>query len=177
MRFGILLLLLLLTSCVPSNNLQTVNKTIVDVAPPPDPVQSTLEPDPKGAELFNKVCAGCHQPSGLGLPGNFPPLAGHVPVLLSAKGGREYLPQLIQNGLRGPIQVLGNRFNGQMPSFSWLEDAQLSSLLNYISTAWGNAKGLPADFKPYTSEEVKTLRNKLSSVQMLELRSKLGLAP
>lgn len=83
---------------------------------------------------------------------------------------------LVQNGLRGPIQILGQPYNGQMPSFSWLEDQQLSDILNYLSTAWGNAKLLPSGFKAYTPQEVNALRQKrLSSVEMLEVRKQLGL--
>ena len=31
-----------------------------------------------GARVFEQSCGVCHQPTGLGVPGAFPPLAGHV---------------------------------------------------------------------------------------------------
>lgn len=173
MRWVLWLLPVVLAACIPTSGLETVNKTVTDTANLPAPQTQT---NPNGEKLFIQLCSGCHQPNGLGIPGNFPPLAGHIPVVLAAKGGREYLPQLIGNGLRGGIQVLGQPYNGQMPSFLWLEDAQISDLLNYLSVAWDNAKLLPTDFKPYTPEEVKAARGKLgSSANMLEIRTKLGL--
>lgn len=39
-----------------------------------------------GAKLYAQ-CAGCHQANGQGLPGAFPPLAGHVAEILSKQGG------------------------------------------------------------------------------------------
>lgn len=173
MRWILLGLTLLLAACIPNSGLETVNKTVTDTTNPP---AAQIQANTNGEQLFSQLCSGCHQPSGLGIPGNFPPLAGHIPAVLAVKGGREYLPQVIQNGLHGGIRVLGKPYNGQMPSFLWLEDAQMSDLLNYLSIAWDNAKLLPADFKPYTAEEIQLLRNKkLSSTQMLLERDKLEL--
>src|SRR5690606_28014953 len=31
-----------------------------------------------GAQVFQSICAACHQPDGQGLPGAFPPLVGHA---------------------------------------------------------------------------------------------------
>ncbi|BFH75467.1 cytochrome C-552 [Thermus thermophilus] len=127
-----------------------------------------------GAKLYAQ-CAGCHQANGQGLPGAFPPLAGHVAEILSKQGGREFLIRVLLWGLQGPIEVKGVRYNGVMPAYNGLKDEDIAALLNHIATAWGDDKKVK-DFKPFTPQEVKALRNKkLTPQQVLEERKKLGL--
>ncbi|HEU4740627.1 MAG TPA: cytochrome c [Meiothermus sp.] len=121
-------------------------------------------------------CAGCHQASGAGIPGVFPPLAGHVPDILKAPGGREWIVQLLLNGMAGEIQVNGQKYNGAMPDFSQLNDQDIAAVLNHISTQWGNDKLLPQGHQPFSTDEIKTARGqKLTPQQVLEARNKLGL--
>lgn len=127
-----------------------------------------------GAKLYTQ-CAGCHQANGQGLPGAFPPLAGHVADILSKQGGREFLIKVLLWGLQGQIEVKGMKYNGAMPAFNGLKDEDLSAVLNHIATAWGDDKKVPG-FKPFTAAEVKALRDKkLTPQQVLEERKKLGL--
>ena len=127
-----------------------------------------------GAKLYAQ-CAGCHQANGQGIPGAFPPLAGHVAEILSKQGGREYLIKVLLWGLQGQIEVKGMKYNGFMPSFSQLKDEEIAALLNHIATAWGDDKKVKG-FKPFTAAEVKALREKkLTPQQVLEERKKLGL--
>jgi len=98
-----------------------------------DPFQTAMK---KGANTFN-TCAGCHQATGLGLPGSIPPLAGSEWV----NGGTERTARIVLNGLIGPVTVKGGNFNyaGGMPaqgaSFS---DQELANVLTYIRNSWGN---------------------------------------
>ena len=55
----------------------------------------------------------CHQDSGLGQTGQFPPLAGSEWVL----GSTEALSMIIHNGVAGPIEVAGTQYNGNMSAF------------------------------------------------------------
>jgi mono/diheme cytochrome c family protein len=127
-----------------------------------------------GAKLFSQ-CAGCHQANGQGIPGAFPPLAGHVAEILSKQGGREYLIKMLLWGLQGPIEVKGMKYNGAMPAYNGLKDEEIAALLNHIATAWGDDKKVQG-FKPFTAAEVKALREKkLTPQQVLEERKKLGL--
>lgn len=119
-------------------------------------------------------CVGCHQATGAGLPGVFPPLAGHVPEILAAKDGREWLIKTVLFGLQGPITVKGQNYNGVMPAFGNLTDAQIAGILNHISTQWGNK--LPANQRAFTADEVKAMRAKtFTPAQVGELRKALGL--
>lgn len=119
-------------------------------------------------------CQGCHQPTGAGIPGVFPPLAGHVPEILAVKGGREYLIQVLLYGLQGQITIKGANYAGVMPAYAQLKDEEIAGLLNHISTQWGNK--FPAGQKAFTADEVKAQRAKtMTAAQVLEARKKLGL--
>jgi mono/diheme cytochrome c family protein len=139
------------------------------------PSQTQAAPAEDGAKVYASSCAGCHQAGGTGISGAFPPLAKHVPQLLAAKGGREYLALVVLNGLQGQIRAAGANYDGTMPAFAALSDAQVAAVLNHIRSSWDNDKAL-GDFKPYTSEEVKNLRTKqLTPQQVLAERGKLDL--
>lgn len=126
-----------------------------------------------GPALYQQ-CQGCHQPNGAGIPGVFPPLAGHVPDILAAKDGRTWLIQLMLWGMSGEITVKGAKFNGVMPGYRQLGDADLAALLNHISTQWGNK--IPAGQRPFTAAEVQAQRAKtLSAAQVNAARKALGL--
>ncbi|WP_018461489.1 c-type cytochrome [Thermus oshimai] len=127
-----------------------------------------------GAKVYGQYCATCHQAKGQGMPGAFPPLAGHVPEILAKKDGRDYLIRVVLYGLQGEIQVKGAKYNGAMPSWAQLKDEEIAAVLNYIATAWGNKT--PQGFKPYTPAEVKAARAKtLTGQQVFALRKQLGL--
>jgi mono/diheme cytochrome c family protein len=125
-----------------------------------------------GSSVYTTNCAACHQAGGTGMAGAFPPLAGHVPELLKRSDGRTYLGKVLLFGLEGEISVNGNNFAGAMPPWNALSDGDIAAVLNYVSNAWDNGKSLPADFKPFTPDEIKVLRTpELSSAQVYALRS------
>ena len=55
-----------------------------------------------GGQIFAAKCSACHQVSGLGLPGVFPPLVGSEWVL----GSDKVLVQIPLHGISGPIHRL-----------------------------------------------------------------------
>jgi hypothetical protein len=93
-----------------------------------------------GAALdYTLHCEGCHRADGAGTPGSVPPLAGSVGRLARAPGGREFL-----------ARVPG-------VATSPLDDAALAAVLNWMLARFGGAD-VPADFVPYTADEVARLR-------------------
>lgn len=128
-----------------------------------------------GQALYGQYCASCHQANGQGLPGAFPPLAGHVQEILAKKEGRAYLVDVILFGLQGQIGVKGQNYNSNMPAWkAQLKDDQIAAILNYLASSLGNKP--PAGFKPYTPVEVKKERAKNLSLQKVyELRKSLKL--
>ena len=127
----------------------------------------------QGATVFQQ-CQGCHQATGVGIPGVFPPLAGHIPEILAAKGGRVWLIHNMLYGQAGAITVKGQTYNGAMPAYAQLSDQQLADLLNHIATQWGNK--FPAGQNPFTPAEIKAERAKtMTAAQVNAARKALGL--
>lgn len=96
-----------------------------------------------GASVFSSRCAACHQATGQGLPGAFPPLAGSEIVL----GDEERVVRIVLRGLTGPVTVQGQAFNGAMPAWAdVLSDAEIAAVLTYVRSSWGNAaEAIPAN--------------------------------
>ncbi|MBT3635574.1 MAG: cytochrome c [Opitutae bacterium] len=98
-----------------------------------------------GKEVYTKIgpggggCVTCHQPTGLGLPIAFPPLAGSDWV----KGDKERLIKISLFGLTGEIEVNGVKFNGAMPApgipLGSLTDQQIADVLTFVRNSWGNS--------------------------------------
>ncbi|HMO17617.1 MAG TPA: cytochrome c [Oligoflexia bacterium] len=89
-----------------------------------------------GATLFQTNCAACHQASGAGIPGAFPPLVGSPYVT----GDVDRLAAIMIYGLNGPINVLGNTYSGVMVGLgATLSNEELSSIASYIRSSWGNS--------------------------------------
>ena len=88
-----------------------------------------------GAAVFAATCAVCHQATGKGLPGAFPPLAGSSWV----EGRDATLVQIVLHGVQGALTVNGTTYNSAMPAFGGqLSDAQIAAVLTYIRSQWGN---------------------------------------
>jgi mono/diheme cytochrome c family protein len=125
-----------------------------------------------GARVYATNCAACHQVGGTGVADAFPPLAGHVPDLLKPADGRAYVGKLLLFGLEGQINVNGANYAGAMPAWQALSDSDIAAVLNYVSNAWDNGKSLPANFKPFTADEIKALRTpELTSAAIYAMRS------
>jgi nitrite reductase (NO-forming) len=108
---------------------------------------------PEGRDTFRMICAACHQSTGLGVPHVFPPLAGSD--FLKADKARAI--GIVLNGLSGPITVNGETYRSQMPPQRQLSDRQISDVLSYVRTAFGNK------MDPVTAVEVANARAQLTT--------------
>jgi mono/diheme cytochrome c family protein len=94
-----------------------------------------------GKKAYQQVCATCHQVTGQGVAGVYPPLAGADWVT----GNEERVVRVLLHGLNGNIEVNGKTYNGAMPAFgkvpgggyNWNEE-KISQVLTYIRQEWGN---------------------------------------
>lgn len=93
----------------------------------------------KGEEVYASNCGACHQASGLGLAGNFPPLAAD-PV---ANGGdvTDHI-NIVLKGLNGRV-INGVTYAAAMqPWAATLNDEQIAAVITYERNAWGNNGGV-----------------------------------
>jgi mono/diheme cytochrome c family protein len=132
-----------------------------------------------GAQTYAGYCGICHQSNGQGLPGSFPPLAGHAPAVLAQPGGRDYLARLVLYGLEGRITVNGKPFNGAMPPWGeTLGDEQLAAALDYVLYSWDNDKALPPGFQSFVPADIAAARGAtMTAAQVHALREQATPAP
>ncbi len=128
----------------------------------------------EGAPIYGAQCAACHQATGAGIPGAFPPLANHAYELYQAD--RDYMPLVMLYGLQGPIEVHGTTYNGLMPAFPQLDDDAIAAVLNHVLEAWSDAEALGDAYEPYAATDIEPLRGQgLSGTDVLEYRREIGL--
>ena len=87
-----------------------------------------------GKALFLTHCSACHQASGLGIPGAFPPLAASGRVTSKP----ENLVKIVLLGITGKLTVQGTTYAGQMPPFAQLSDAEIAAIGSYERSSFGN---------------------------------------
>lgn len=115
------------------------------------PIYSGLSKPEKienGRRLFGTICAACHQVTGQGIPGRFPPLAGSD--FLNSDKHRAI--KVVVNGLQGEVVVNGQHFNNAMPKFP-LTDQDIASALTFVYSSFGNSG------KEVSPDEVGAVRN------------------
>ena len=88
----------------------------------------------QGAIMYNNFCANCHMEDGSGLEGNIPPLAqadyfADDPSIMTC---------IINKGMEGEIVVNGKTYNQPMAAIPQLTEFEITNIINYISTSWGN---------------------------------------
>ncbi len=106
-----------------------------------------------GAQVFDTSCAFCHQAGGVGVPGQFPRLAGRAGEIASRPEGKTFLPQVLLNGMSGRISVDGEQILGIMPGFDTMSDDDMAALLTYLT-------GLDHPPVTYSAEDIKAARAK-----------------
>ena len=91
-----------------------------------------------GAKVYMTNCSSCHQATGKGVEGTFPPLAGN-PVVV---GDATKVIHIVKAGLTGKIDVNGKSYNGVMPPWgTQLSAADIAAVLTYVRSSWGNKAG------------------------------------
>ena len=88
-----------------------------------------------GEAAYLANCAACHQPTGKGLPGAFPPLADSDYI---RSVPRERLVDVVLHGFSGKIKVNGADYDGVMPALNHLSDGDIANVLSYVTHSWGN---------------------------------------
>jgi mono/diheme cytochrome c family protein len=71
-----------------------------------------------------------------------------------------YPVYVLLNGLEGTITVEGRDYNGVMPPFDHLSNAEIAAVVGYVRRAWGNAQSRPAGFVDVDERAVADARGK-----------------
>ena len=100
-------------------------KMMVAAAAAADRTWSKQELMDRGQDVYNKVCAACHQPNGKGVPGVFPAIAGSK----IATGPVDGHLDIVLNGKPGTaMQAFAKQLN----------DADIAAVVTYQRNAFGN---------------------------------------
>jgi mono/diheme cytochrome c family protein len=171
----------------PAAEAPTASEPVAEAAPAEEPAPAAQEVAPAAATVPLPViewdrglgertyasCSGCHQATGAGIPGVFPPVAGHSADLYAAEGGRQYLIQVLLYGVQGPITVAGATYNGLMPGWASFSDQQIAAVINHIVAGFGET---PEGFIPIEAPEVAAERSQsLPAAEVHRRRAALNL--
>jgi len=117
--------------------------------------QAELSPRDRGKKIFSANCQTCHQANGLGVPGQYPPLAGSE----FTTGGSRRPAMIVLKGLQGPVTVKGQKFGTAVmqPWDKTLTDQKIADVLTYERSEWGN------NASPVTAEQIAELRKELAN--------------
>ena len=116
--------------------------------------KANVDPVDAGKQIFSANCVACHQSTGLGVAGAFPPLVGSEWVV----GNDQILARILRNGLSGAVHVKGLLYNGAMPAWKEaLSDDDIAHVLTYIRQWSPNAA------KAVTAETVAGIRKETAS--------------
>ena len=144
------------TALIASDN-KVIAKIQAAAAPAPAPaapaaagafVKASDDQMKRGAAVYARTCIACHQPTGMGLPPVFPPIA-NAPIVV---GNPELPIKFILQGLMGPITVNGMTYNSMMPPVPGVSDAEIADVLTYVRQSFGNQGN------PVTADQVKAVR-------------------
>jgi mono/diheme cytochrome c family protein len=113
------------------------------------------DPITLGKRVYSGNCANCHQASGEGQPGSYPPMGGSEYVI----GDKLRLAAIMLHGIQGPLTVKGGAYGTQqMPGWdASLDDKKISEVMTYIRKSWGNTAD---DISP---DEITAARTKFAS--------------
>ena len=114
-----------------------------------------LTPRDRGKKIFAANCQTCHQANGLGVAGQYPPLAGSE----FTTGGSRRPGMIVLKGLQGPVTVKGQKFGSAVmqPWDKTLTDQKIADVLTYERSEWGN------NASPVTAEQIAGLRKELAN--------------
>ena len=85
----------------------------------------------EGAEVYSQICSSCHQPGGVGVSGQYPPLLDNPNV-----DDVEYLREVIVDGRAGELTVAGVTYDQVMPAFSTVGDDDIDAVIAYVQSGF-----------------------------------------
>jgi mono/diheme cytochrome c family protein len=117
--------------------------------------EAPATPAELGKKIYGNNCASCHDTSGSGSPGKYPPMVGSEYVV----GSKVRLAAILLKGIDNPLTVKGVSYSGNvMPAQeAVLTPEKMADLMTYIRSAWGNTAGA------VSADEVNAAKTKFAS--------------
>jgi mono/diheme cytochrome c family protein len=110
----------------------------------------------RGKAVYMQTCFVCHQMTGMGLPGAFPPLAQTD----YTTGDVRRLIAIILKGVNPPLKVKDVTYVAPMPPLPTVypilnDDKNVADVVNYVRNSFGNKdeKGVTPDFVKKVRDE------------------------
>src|ERR1700745_1740006 len=112
-------------------------------------------PHNRGKKVFSSNCQTCHQANGVGVSGQYPPLAGSE----FTTGGSRRMAMIVMKGVQGPVTVKGQQFGAAVmqPWDKTLTDKQIADVMTYERSEWGN------NASPVAPEQIAAFRKELAN--------------
>lgn len=113
----------------------------------------------RGKAVYMQTCFVCHQITGMGLPGAFPPLAETD----YTTGDVRRMIAMILKGVNPPLKVKDVNYVAPMPPLPTIypvlnDDKNVADVINYVRNNFGNK-----DPKGVTPEFVKKVRDEFAA--------------
>ena len=106
-----------------------------------------------GLKVYEAKCIACHQSTGLGQEGQYPPLKNSKWAL----GDAGIISKIVLKGLKGEIQVLGKTYGTAIPMPAQpLNDREIADVVTYVRKTWDN------NASEVTKEQVAVFREEES---------------
>lgn len=153
------------------DKIQTYLSVYMGDTPPPAPETQSADTTPgDGAQVFADNCASCHQEDATGIEETFPPLAGNDDLFLA----QDFPAKVLLSGMSGEVKVNGMVFDGEMPPFDYLSDADIAAVINYLRNNFGNDAAQHSDITPISADTIASIRSApMTEEQVLAYRSSL----
>lgn len=91
-------------------------------------------PYKQGERLYETHCANCHMADGSGLGELIPPLYGSYYDQVAQSD----LPCILRHGVTYTKLVENEEVLLEMPANAGLNEVELSNVINYLNSSWGN---------------------------------------
>jgi nitrite reductase (NO-forming) len=113
----------------------------------------------RGKAVYMQTCFTCHQVTGMGVPGAFPPLAETD----YTTGDARRMIAMILKGVNPPLKVKDVTYAVPMPALPTVypilnDDKNVADVINYVRNSFGNK-----DEKGVTPEFVKKVRDEFAA--------------
>lgn len=102
-----------------------------------------------GKEIYTTYCLACHQQDGKGVPKLNPPL---IKTSFVSGDKKTLITWVLKGSGEEKVAIDGEYYNNNMPPQNFLKDDEMSKVLSYIRSSFGN------NYPAVSASDVKAVR-------------------